>query len=471
MNKLSWCKFILIATDFIMLFSSLFWAYEFLYIVPGGYFYFPLEEFSHYILIHFFVSLIGVAWFWVLLRHYTYRKPFWFELKEVLRTLMILFVIELAIVAFSRLYVSRYFWSVTWICIFILVPLGRILMKELLIKTGFFLRDTVIIGSGKNAKEVFNALKNEHYLGLKVKLFVTTEASGLEFIEGVPVMRHNPELLLKLAPPENTQFLLAIDEENKCRQQFWLRYLMRKNCRSISIIPDFRGIPLYGTDMSFIFSQEMMLFRINNNLAKRSSRLIKRITDIVISSILLILLSPAFLLLYFLIKADGGSAIYKHSRIGQHKKRFNCLKFRTMVVNSQEVLGDLLQKDPKAKEEWDKEFKLKNDPRITRLGKFMRRTSIDELPQLWNVLKGEMSLVGPRPIIAQELSQYGEDVDYYLMAKPGMTGLWQVSGRNDASYEKRVYFDAWYAKNWSLWNDFVILMKTIKVVLKEDGAY
>ncbi|HDS6873286.1 TPA: sugar transferase, partial [Citrobacter koseri] len=127
--------------------------------------------------------------------------------------------------------------------------------------------------------------------------------------------------------------------------------------------------------------------------------------------------------------------------------------------------------DPAAREEWERDFKLKNDPRITPVGRFIRKTSLDELPQLFNVLKGQMSLVGPRPIISEELPRYDENVDYYLMAKPGMTGLWQVSGRNDVDYDTRVYFDSWYVKNWSLWNDIAILFKTVKVVLHRDGAY
>lgn len=229
-----------------------------------------------------------VIWFWIRLRHYTYRKPFWFELKEIFRTLLIIFVIELAIVAFSRLYVSRYFWSITWLFVFTLVPLGRVLIKNLLIKLGWYLKETIIIGNGKNAKEVFDALNNEPYLGFNIKLFINTEEYKSEFIEGVPVMRHNPELLIKLVSPEFTQFILAIDEENKVKQDFWLRYLIRKGCRSISVIPDFRGIPLYGTDMSFLFSHEMVLFRVNNNLAKRSSRFIKRVFDILGASFLLI---------------------------------------------------------------------------------------------------------------------------------------------------------------------------------------
>lgn len=440
-------------------------------IARGGRFYFPLEEFNTYVLIHACVSFVGVLWFWIRLRHYTYRKPFWFELKEIIRTLLILFIIELAIVAFSRLYVSRYFWSVTWICIFVGLPFSRIFVKNLLIKSGMYLKETIIIGNGKNAKEVFNALNNESYLGFDIKLFVTTEDYHSEFIEGIPVMRHNPELLMKLVSPEFTQFILAIDEENKIKQDFWLRYLIRKGCRSISVIPDFRGIPLYGTDMSFLFSQEMVLFRVNNNLAKRSSKIVKRTFDILGSSFLLLLLLPFCIPLYFIITRDGGNLIYEHTRIGQYKKKFKCLKFRTMVNNSDEVLEKILATDENARLEWEKDFKLKDDPRITPIGKWLRARSLDELPQLWNVLKGEMSLVGPRPIVKEELSYYQEDVDYYLMAKPGMTGLWQVSGRNNVSYDTRVYFDTWYAKNWSLWNDIVILLKTAKVVCKKTGAY
>ena len=171
------------------------------------------------------------------------------------------------------------------------------------------------------------------------------------------------------------------------------------------------------------------------------------------------------------VKEDGGPAIYGHERIGKGGKPFKCLKFRSMVINSKEVLEELLLKDVNARKEWEETFKLKNDPRVTKIGAFLRRTSLDELPQLFNVLKGEMSLVGPRPIITAELERYNEEVDYYLLSKPGMTGLWQVSGRSDVDYETRVYLDAWYVKNWSMWNDIAILFKTIGVVLKKDGAY
>lgn len=250
-----------------------------------------------------------------------------------------------------------------------------------------------------------------------------------------------------------------------------MKDLAKHNCRSVSVIPTLRGVPLYGTDMSFIFSHEVMILRVSNNLAKRSSRFIKRTFDIIGSSLILVALSPVLIFLTYKVSRDGGRPIYGHERVGHNGKKFKCLKFRSMVLNSQEVLADLLERDPEAREEWNKDFKLKNDPRITKIGAFIRKTSLDELPQLWNVLRGEMSLVGPRPVIEKELERYAGDVDYYFMAKPGMTGLWQVSGRNDIDYDTRVYFDAWYVKNWALWNDIAILFKTIGVVLKRDGAY
>jgi undecaprenyl-phosphate galactose phosphotransferase len=142
-----------------------------------------------------------------------------------------------------------------------------------------------------------------------------------------------------------------------------------------------------------------------------------------------------------------------------------------MTRGADRILKEMLESDEKAKNEWRQNFKLKNDPRITKIGRFLRKTSIDELPQLWNVLKGEMSLVGPRPIVEEEIERYGDQAHYYLEARPGMTGLWQISGRNDMDYEQRVNLDSWYTRNWSLWYDIVILMKTIPELFNSKGAY
>lgn len=471
MNKMILSKILLLCSDFISLFGSLFIALFLLSFWGEGRVYFPVEQVDEYIWVHLFTASVCVVWFWVRLRHYTYRKPFWFELKEILRTLIIFFVIELSVIALSKLYVSRTLWILTWAIIFILTPAFRIFLKKILIKSGWYKKDTVIIGTGSNAKEVSKALNTETYLGFYLCYFVSSDEIKEDDIYGISIINVQGQDLLKSLNIDktDTQFILALDDETTL--DYWLRYLAKNKCRSVSVIPNIRGVPLYGTDMSFLFSHEMLLLRINNNLAKRSSRILKRTMDIFGSLSIIIALSPVLLVLYFLIKKDGGNAIYGHPRIGRNGKEFKCLKFRSMVVNSKEVLEHLLATDPETKAEWDKDFKLRNDPRITKVGAFIRKTSLDELPQLFNVLKGEMSLVGPRPIIKEELERYEEDVDYYLMAKPGMTGLWQVSGRNDVDYETRVYFDSWYVKNWSLWNDIAILFKTVNVVLKRDGAY
>ena len=471
MNRVTLSKVLLLCSDFISLFCSLFIALFLLSSFGEGRIYFPIEEVDDYIRVHLFTTVVCVLWFWIRLRHYTYRKPFWFELKEIFRTLIIFFVIELSVIALSKLYVSRTFWILAWLIIFILVPTVRIILKKFLIKLGWYKKDTVIIGTGSNAKEVSKALNDETYLGFNLHYFVSSDEIKEDDIHGISIINVQGQDLLKSLDIDktDTQFILALDNETTL--DYWLRYLAKNKCRSVSVIPNIRGVPLYGTDMSFLFSHEMLLLRINNNLAKRSSRILKRTMDIIGSLAIITALSPVLLVLYFLIKKDGGNAIYGHPRIGRNGKEFKCLKFRSMVVNSKEVLEHLLATDPEAKAEWDKDFKLRNDPRITKVGAFIRKTSLDELPQLFNVLKGEMSLVGPRPIIKEELERYEEDVDYYLMAKPGMTGLWQVSGRNDVDYETRVYFDSWYVKNWSLWNDIAILFKTVNVVLKRDGAY
>lgn len=187
--------------------------------------------------------------------------------------------------------------------------------------------------------------------------------------------------------------------------------------------------------------------------------------------VLIVLLSPFMLLTAWLVWRSGGRPIlFGHYRVGKNGQLFKCWKFRSMVLNSAEILADILANDPVAKAEWDRDQKLTNDPRITPIGHFLRKTSLDELPQLFNVLKGEMRLVGPRPITLAELDRYGDARWHYLHAMPGMTGLWQVSGRSDTTYEERVELDRSYVESRSLLQDIVILFKTVLVVLGKGGA-
>lgn len=198
---------------------------------------------------------------------------------------------------------------------------------------------------------------------------------------------------------------------------------------------------------------------------------VKRQLDLIGAVVLAIVFSPLIIAIFLLMHRSGGAVIYKHRRVGRDGKMFECLKFRTMVPNADQLLRELLERDPALKAEWVQDHKLRNDPRVTRLGRFLRRTSLDELPQIWNVVLGEMSLVGPRPVIREELLRYGRNVGAYLAAKPGITGLWQVTGRNNTDYRRRVVLDTYYVRNQNLALDLYILFKTTGVVLGGKGAY
>ena len=198
---------------------------------------------------------------------------------------------------------------------------------------------------------------------------------------------------------------------------------------------------------------------------------LKRTFDLAGALALTLVFLPVFLPYCIAVKLSGKPVFFTQMRIGRNGRPFRCYKFRTMVVNADAVLEDLLERDPEARQEWASCHKLRDDPRITALGRLLRRTSLDELPQLWNVLTGEMSLVGPRPVVYEEVPRYGRRARHDLSVQPGMTGLWQVSGRNDTGYRRRVAMDVWYVQHQSLALDCLILLKTVSVVVSARGAY
>lgn len=202
-----------------------------------------------------------------------------------------------------------------------------------------------------------------------------------------------------------------------------------------------------------------------------ATRVSKRLLDIVGALVLIALLSPLFITIIALTLRSGGPIFFGHRRIGASGRPFKCWKFRTMVPNADVVLARLLATDAEARAEWERDFKLRNDPRVTPVGRFLRSTSLDELPQLFNVLAGDMSLVGPRPIINDEIRRYGAAFHDYVRCRPGITGIWQISGRNDVGYGERVQMDRHYARNWSLFSDIRLLLNTPRAVLRRSGAY
>ncbi|MGF7399133.1 sugar transferase [Thermoanaerobacterium thermosaccharolyticum] len=240
----------------------------------------------------------------------------------------------------------------------------------------------------------------------------------------------------------------------------------------ISIYTLGNAINLMNYPVEIVFIEDTPVLKIKDVLISGTTARLKRLIDFTLSLLLITSLSPLLVLISILIKITSpGPILFKHKRLGLNGKLINVYKFRTMVVNAQEVLEKILSEDPDLKKEYEETFKLKNDPRLTKIGKILRKTSLDELPQLFNVLKGDMSLVGPRPIVLEEINMYKEYGKYLLRVLPGVTGLWQVSGRNDVDYEERIKMDMHYIMNWNLWLDINILFKTIPAVLKKDGAY
>ncbi|MBA1363823.1 undecaprenyl-phosphate galactose phosphotransferase WbaP [Burkholderia gladioli] len=420
--------------------------------------------------VYMLLACAGTIWFWLRVRHYSVRRPFWRELREVFEALVVLAVAHLALTTLTKGMFSRGWWALTWSGAFVLVPSLRLLTKKILDMAHLWKRPTLIVGCGESALEAARMMSGQLYLGADVVAYVAPDArADAKFVGQVPVLRGLSADTLQALP--GAQVVIALEPDDRELRNAWVRDLSKSGIREVTVMAPMRGVPLCGTDVSYFFGHEVMMLRVQNNLTRFSAKVLKRIFDVAAGGFLMLMLLPVFALLTLLVAKDGGSAFFGHTRIGQNGRKFKCYKFRSMVLDADAVLKALLERDPAARAEWERDFKLKHDVRVTRIGALLRKTSLDELPQLWNVLRGEMSLVGPRPVVEKEIERYGDDAAYYLLAKPGMTGLWQVSGRNDTDYARRVFLDAWYVRNWSLRSDISILFKTIGVVLHRDGAY
>ena len=247
---------------------------------------------------------------------------------------------------------------------------------------------------------------------------------------------------------------------------------VQPHVRNISFVPDLLGTQMMGAEVNVFFTEAILMLKIKNQLARRRNRVIKRAFDLLFTICGGLCILPFLLVIAVMVAVDNkGNVIFAHRRIGRDGKEFKCYKFQTMIPNAQEALEKYLAENPAARKEWEESFKLTDDPRVTKLGNILRKTSLDEMPQLWNVIRGDMSLVGPRPIVAKEIERYGEYFREYAMVTPGITGMWQASGRSDTTYEERVEMDTWYVRNWSVWIDLMYLFKTVKIVFTGKGAY
>ena len=404
---------------------------------------------------------------------YNRRAQFWQIIQKLFITscyavTSIIILLYIARIAGST---SRMFIAVFWILSFILLVIFRYIVKKILEKYQLLQIPVLIIGAGKTAELLVQGIKNDAGMGYKIIGLLEDNKVEQGILEKYPVLgkfSDAEEVITKYNI--NHVFIAAPGlEQGKLTK---LIYKVQPLVKSMGVIPNLVGVPMGGIEAESLFNEKLMLLRLRNNLARPVNRWIKTIFDYVLTITGTIVISPILIVIALWIYKDSpGPVIFKHRRIGKNGKEFNCYKFRSMCVDAKEKLEQLLKTNPEAKAEWEKDFKLKNDPRITKSGAFLRKTSLDELPQIFNVLKGEMSLVGPRPIIKDEMERYGEYIDDYLMVKPGITGMWQVSGRSDTGYKERVQLDSWYVRNWSVWLDVMLLWRTMKIVVQRKGAY
>ena len=365
---------------------------------------------------------------------------------------------------------SRFFILLNGVFVFILVIFFRYIMKRILCHFDIFRIPILIIGGGKTAEVLVKGIKDNYGEMYKI-IGILEDYERNEELRQYPVLGgfRDAERIIKERAINNVVIAAPGLAQSDIIS---LVNRVQPLVHNLSIVPNLIAIPMSGIKAERFFNEKIMLLRLKNNLASPLNRWLKYSFDFMCTLVGTILISPLFLLIAAGIYFDSpGPVIFKHVRIGKNGKAFGCYKFRTMCMDADKKLAELLANDAAVKVEWERDFKLKDDPRVTKIGKFLRRTSLDELPQIFNVLKGEMSLVGPRPVVQVELEKYGEYLDDYLMVRPGITGMWQVNGRSDTTYEERVHMDSWYVRNWSIWIDIMLLWRTVKSVIKCEGAY
>lgn len=418
-----------------------------------------------------FLGLIVIAIFWYQ-EHYIKRRPFWEEFLQVVKTIGFILLINFGVILILGKGSYKVLVVSFWVLMIFIIPFSRILSKKVMDKFGLWQRDLFILGYGESAIAAYKLFARNSWIGYNLCGFVDIFNNNVVNYGHLPVSLINEhDLLLKIQNNYDCDIIVAISGVELNQKIRLINYLQHE-CTSLLILPDLSGLAFYGAEIEHFFGNEQLILRMSTNLSKRFNKIIKRVFDVIVGLFILLLISPILLIIALIIKLTTGSNVFfMHKRVGKNGNMFPCLKFQTMYPNSQELLAQMLASDPVIKDEWESCFKLKDDPRVTPIGKFLRSSSLDELPQIFNVLIGQMSLVGPRPIVLQEVERYKDDFYYYKMVLPGITGLWQVSGRSDVDYENRVRLDEFYVRNWSLWYDIVILFKTFGVVLKRTGAY
>jgi Undecaprenyl-phosphate galactose phosphotransferase WbaP len=361
---------------------------------------------------------------------------------------------------------SRAVLGLTWVFILFSAPLSRKVFRRLGLRFGLWGVPVAVFGETDAALSIYQSLRRNPLTGLWPVLCV--RADSLTGIFPKPSAA---------APAWGLDTLcrgidIAIIVPQKAPLGAVKNVLLNKAHRFRRIIVMFDEVRMGAVWFTPLHLMEHLGLEVQHQLINPAQRFVKRWLDVLLILLSLPLLLPFLALIALAIRLDSpGAVLYSQKRVGFGGKEIRIWKFRSMVANAESVLHSYLQANPALLAEWQESFKLKQDPRITRVGNFLRRTSLDELPQLWNVMKREMSLIGPRPIVTEEIPLYGEDYEIYKQVLPGLTGMWQISGRSDLTYAERVNLDVYYVQNWSVWLDFHILLHTFLIALQGRGAY
>jgi undecaprenyl-phosphate galactose phosphotransferase len=427
-----------------------------------------------------FRHYLDLAWLWLLFLIflgveglYTQRRTLWNEIAHLAKAVALALTAVFAATAVAQWEcdVSRSTIVLTAANLLIVLPTTRYWAKRALRAAGPWRKRILILGATDTARLAMRGLASDPVLGYEVAGVLDddpmTKGKCVGSWENKPVF-----VLDNLAGASEQMnltgardILIAMPNLEE-RKVLALVHDLQQVCESIYVVPQLWGLPMMNLRVDGFLHERLMMLKLSNNLAKPWNNWLKRIFDIALGIVISILVLPLCLIVALLIKIDSeGPIFFVQERLGYRDKAFRCFKFRTMRLNGDEMLIRHLALNPDAADEWQRYAKLRtHDPRLTRIGEFLRLWSLDELPQLWNVLKGDMSLVGPRPYLPQERARIGVNLRTILSSRPGMTGFWQVNGRNHLTLEDRVQLEAWYIQNWTIWFDCIILAKTFRAV-------
>jgi Undecaprenyl-phosphate galactose phosphotransferase WbaP len=391
------------------------------------------------------------------------------ELRRVVlgSTIAFLFMVGFTVLFNLTSMYSRIGFISVWLLTMLFIPVIRSLVRNTLINYHLWGEPVAIIGDLHQALPLARYFWRKPWFGIRPVVVLRDDSNSSDDFKGYPPL--SIPRIKEYAHNMSLQTALIVINDLNFADNLIDRY--RFVFRRVILIKYQRGRFGLNTLKSLDFSDVLGL-QVMHNLLSFWAQFFKRIIDVLASFFGLLFLAPFFGIIILLIRIDSpGGTFYRQPRLGRGGRVFNLLKFRTMYNNASEILQDQLEKDVEIKKEWEQFQKLKDDPRITKIGKLLRRFSLDELPQLWNVFLGEMSLVGPRPIMVDQCGLYGETYNNYIQVAPGISGLWQISGRNHTTFLRRAELDDEYIQRWSLWLDIYILIRTVIIVINQEGAY